>query len=263
MSSVFKNIFALIIGKNYSAKVLGYYTNADQYSGIPSNTIASVTNKVSYPILTTFQDDNFKLKASTSKLLKTLMYVSFSCMFGLATIAKPLFLFLFGEKWLPAVSFFQILCIAYSITPLICINQNIMKVKGRSDMFLRTEIIKYIVIIPIIALGIRYGLKVLIVGIAFFYWISFFINAMYSHKLIKYSITNQFIDLIPVLLLNLPPALLVWSMSLWIHLPNLLILILQSVLYFILVIGLSIIFKNPAFIEIKQLILRKLSYIKF
>lgn len=261
IAAVFKNFYNLIIGKNYSTKILGYYTNADQYSGMPSNTISSVTNKVSYPILATLQNDNEKLKEASKKLVHTVMFVSFFIMFGLAAIAKPLFLFLFGQKWLPSVVFFQALCIAYAIAPMHMINHNIMKVKGRSDLFFRTEIIKYILFVPIVILGIIFGLPVLIVGLTIFYWISFLINAMYSKKLINYSALQQTRELLPLMLLCLSPALIAWGIELFVHLKNIYLLIIQSAVYLALGLGTTILIKLPAYLEIKQIFLQKLSYV--
>ena len=259
IAAIFKNFYNLIIGKNYSDKMLGYYTNADQYSAIPSTTLTTITNKVSYPILATIQDDNEKLKLSSRKLIQTIMYGSFFIMFGLAAFAHPLFSILFGAKWLPSVKFFQALCIAYSITPMHTVNQNIMKIKGRSDLFLITEIIKYVVFVPFIILGIIYGLFILILGIVVFYWISFYINAMYSRKLIHYSTFEQTIDIMPVMLVSLIPGILVYMLDFWLKIGNIPLIIIQSIAYLAMVLGLSIIFKLPAYIEIKQIFINKLT----
>lgn len=264
IAALFKNFYNLVIGKTYSDKILGYYTNADQYSGIPSNTLTSITNKVSYPVLATLQGNDTQLKASCSKLVKITMYVSFFVMFGFAAIAYPMFSILFGKKWLPAVEFFQVLCIAYAITPMHVINQNILKIKGRSDLFLKTEIIKYIVFVPFIALGIIFGLHVLIAGIAVFYWISFFINAMYTQRMINYSSIQQTFEFLPVLLLTFLPALLVWILGNVLPIGNVyLMLIVQASIYIGIVMGLTIMLRLQAYFEIKQILTQKFSYFTF
>lgn len=264
IAALFKNVYNLVIGRTYSDKILGYYTNADQYSGIPSNTLSSITNKVSYPVLATLQNDDAKLKASCSKLVNTTMYASFLVMFGFAAMAYPMFAILFGKKWLPAVEFFQVLCIAYAITPMHIINQNILKIKGRSDLFLKTEIIKYIVFVPFIALGIFFGLRVLIAGIAVFYWVSFFINAMYTNRLINYSSLEQTFELLPVLLLTFLPALLVWILGNFLPIGNVyLMLIVQGAIYIGIVWGFTVILRIQAYLEIKQILTQKFSYLTF
>ncbi|MEI8046633.1 MAG: lipopolysaccharide biosynthesis protein [Bacteroidota bacterium] len=263
IAAVYKSFYNLIIGKNYSDTMLGYYTNADQYSTLPSSTISNVTNKVSYPILSEMQDDNVRLKSSISKLIKNVMYLSFIIMFGLAAVAQPLFSVLFGPKWLPSVPIFQALCLAYAISPMHVINHNIMKVKGRSDLFLRTEIIKYIVFTPLLFLGIIYGLKVLVAGIVLFYWLGFFINALYAKQLIGYSIKAQFTDFLPVMILFAIPALLVWGLGFLIHTGAFPLLILQSACFILISLAVSILFKIRAFFEIKEILLGKFTINNF
>lgn len=253
VAALYKNFYNLIIGKNYSDKVLGYYTNADQYSSLPSSAISSITNKVSYPVLSEMQYDDKRLKASVSKLITTVMYISFVIMFGLAAIAKPLFVIVLGDKWLPSVVMFQALCIAYAISPMHVINHNIMKIKGRSDLFLKTEIIKYLIFTPLLILGAVYGITVLIAGIVLFYWIGFMVNAMYARRLIDYSIIAQSLDFLPLMGIAIFPAILTWSLESLFSLNNILLLIIQIMLYPGLVVLLSVTFKVPAFIEIKQI----------
>jgi teichuronic acid exporter len=263
VASVYKSFYNLIIGKNYSDVILGYYTNADQYSTMPSSTITGITSRVSYPVLAEIQNDDAKLKTSISKLIKTVMFLSFVIMFGLAAVAHSLFYVLFGAKWLPSVPVFQALCLAYAITPMHVINHNILKVKGRSDLFLRTEIIKYIVFTPILFLGVIYGLNVLVGGIVVFYWMGFFINAMYAKKMIGYSTVSQFKDFFPVLVLFAIPAILVWVLGLVIPMSPFPLLLIQSVVFAGLSLLISIVFKVSAFFEIKEILINKFTVNNF
>ena len=256
---IYKSFYNFIIGKNYSNTVLGYYTNADQYSTIPSSTLTNITSKVSFPVLSEMQTDNARLKTSISKLIKTVMYVSFVIMFGLAAMAHPLFYVLFGEKWLPSVPLFQALCLAYAISPMHVINHNILKVKGRSDLFLKTEIIKYILFTPLLILGIIYGLKVLMAGIVFFYWIGFFINALYSKRLISYSIGAQCKDFLPLILLLGIPALFIFGLGLVVTLKPFVLLLIQAVIYILVSLGISVFFKLSGFLEIKEILKNKIT----
>jgi len=259
VAALYKNISNLIIGKTYSETILGYYTNADQYSQMPSNTIASITGKVSYPVMSEIQDDNEKLKANISKLITSVMYISFVVMFGLAAIAKPLFIVILGEKWLPSVVIFQVLCIAYSITPMQVINQNVMKIKGRTDLYLRTEVLKYIIFTPLLILGAIYGIEVLIAGIVIFYWTGYIANSLYTKRLIGYPLSAQFIDLLPLAGIAIGPAILTWGIGMVFSLSNILLLAIQVVFYPGLVLLLSVVFKVPAFAEIKQILTDKIT----
>ncbi|HUX94138.1 MAG TPA: lipopolysaccharide biosynthesis protein [Bacteroidales bacterium] len=263
ISAIYRNISNLIIGKSYSEKILGYYTNADQYSTMPSSTITSITSKVSYPVLSGMQDDDIKLKANIKKLITNIMYISFVVMFGLAAIAKPLFGVVLGEKWLPSVVMFQALCLAYSISPMHVINQNIMKVKGRTDLFLRTEIIKYVIFTPLLILGAIFGITVLIGGIVLFYWIGYTVIAFYSKRLIGYSMKMQSMDFLPLLGISLFPAFITWGIGIIFNLTPLLLLGVQIIAYPCLVLLLSIIFRVPAFYEIKVILSDKLTIANF
>ncbi len=258
---IYKSIYNFVIGKNYSDTILGYYTNADQYSSIPSNTITNITGKVSYPVFSEMQNDNEKLRASISKLIKSIMYVSFIVMLGLAAIANPLFYTFLGEKWLPAVPIFQALCIANSITPMHAINHSVFKIKGRSDLFLKTELIKYMLFTPLLILGIFYGLTVLVVGIIVFNWLGYLINSTYSKRLIQYSLVDQLRDFSPYIILSGIPAILVYGIGFATQLNPLPLLAIQSGSYILLIVGLSLFFKISPFFEIMVILRNKLTII--
>ena len=263
VSAIYKNISNLIIGKSYSAKIVGYYTNADQYSMMFSSTMNSITTKVSYPVMSTIQNDKEKLRAGLNKLMVNVMYISFIIMFGLTATAKPLIGVVLGEKWLPSVIMFQALCFAYSISPMHVLNQNILKVMGRTDLFFRTEILKYLIFTPALVLGAIYGITYLIVGMILFYWIGFVVIAMYSKKLIDYSMIRQVMDLLPVFGIAAFSAIITWVIGLIINLAPLLILIIQGITYPGLVLVLSIVFRIPAFYEIKAILSDKLTIANF
>lgn len=262
IAAFYRNLSNLIIGKTYSEKILGYYTTADQFSMMPSSTITAITNKVSYPVLSEMQDNDLKLRANINKLITNVMYVSFVVMFGLAAVAEPLIGVVLGDKWLPSVMMFQALCFAYSISPMHVINQNIMKVKGRTDLFLRTEIFKYLIFTPLLVLGAIYGITVLIAGIVLFYWIGYTVAALYSRRLIGYSMIRQFMDLLPMMGVALIPAIVTWSIGLFILSP-LLLLIIQIMAYPCMVVALSVIFRVPSFYEIKNILADKLTVSNF
>jgi teichuronic acid exporter len=263
IAAFYKNLSNLIIGKTYSEKILGYYTNADQYSMMPSSTITAITNKVSYPVLSEMQNDDMKLRANINKLITNVMYVSFIVMFGLAAVAEPLIRVFLGEKWLPSVAIFQALCIAYSISPMHVINQNIMKVKGRTDLFLRTEIFKYLIFTPLLIFGAIYGITVLIAGIVLFYWIGYTVAALYSKQLIGYTMIRQIQDLLPMMGVAFIPAIFTWSIGMVFTLSPPLLLVIQIITFPCMVAGLSVLFRITAFYEIKNILTDKMTVANF
>jgi teichuronic acid exporter len=139
LNTIYKDIYYIIIGRFYSSAQLGQYTRAQQFNIIFSSNLTSVVQRVSYPVLSSMQDESERLKQAYRKVIKVTMLVTFACMLGLAAVAKPLIVILIGEKWLMAVSFLQIICFAGMLYPLHAINLNILQVKGRSDLFLKLD----------------------------------------------------------------------------------------------------------------------------
>jgi len=255
IDTTYQNIYYLIIGKFFSATELGYYTRADQFSKLPSRNITSSTDRVTYPVLSQLQNEPSKLKTGYKKIIKSLMLINFSVMLGMAAIARPMVLTLIGEKWLPSVPYLQLLCVVSMMYPLHSLNLNILKVKGRSDLFLRLEIIKKTLAIPVILIGIFIGIKAMIIGMIFNSFFAYFINSYYSSKLIDYSMSEQIKDILPDFGISISMAIIVFFTQLTISLSPLLKLIIGIVLGFMLVIGLSRIFAIDGYKELKNVIM--------
>ena len=221
---IWKNIYYFVIGRFYTTATLGQYTRAEQFNTIFSSNLTAVVQRVSYPVLSSIQEDSERLKQAYRRVIKTTMLVTFACMLGLAAVARPLILILIGEKWLPAVTYLQILCFGGMLYPLHAINLNILQVKGRSDLFLRLEIIKKVIGIAPIALGIFYGIEYMLCGSVVTSVIAYFLNSYYSAELIHYPTWAQVRDILPALLVSLGVALVMWGISfldcsVWVLLP--------------------------------------------
>ncbi|WP_459201908.1 lipopolysaccharide biosynthesis protein [Methanococcus sp. CF] len=211
IDTLYKNIYYVIIGRFFSASELGYYTNAQKFRDGVSQSITIAIQKVSYPVLSSISDDEKVLKNTYQKIIKSTVFVTFPLMIGLLVIADSLIPLLFGEKWVPSVPYFQVLCISGMFYPLHAINLNMLQVKGRSDLFLRLEIIKKIIgIISIfLVLFFKLGIMGLLWALVVVSLISYFINSYYSGKLINYSTTMQIIDIFPVFIIVVISGILV------------------------------------------------------
>jgi len=194
ISQTFENIYLLVIGRMFSATALGFYDQAKKFQQVPVATLAQVVGNVTFPAFSKIQDENEKLRLGFRKLIKLLVFINFPLMIGLAIMADPLLVVVLGDKWEPSVPYFQLLCIAGMIYTLHSSNLNILKVKGRSDLFLYLEIIKKAIVVLAIIIGLKWGIIGLIIGQIFTSFISFFINAFYTGKLISYTISNQLKD---------------------------------------------------------------------
>ena len=110
LDTIYKNIYYIIIGRFYTSAQLGQYTRAEQFNTIFSSNLTTVVQRVSYPVLSSIQEEPERLREAYRKVIKITMLITFACMLGLAAVAKPLIIILIGEKWLPAVYFLQIIC---------------------------------------------------------------------------------------------------------------------------------------------------------
>ena len=248
----FKEIYSLVIGRCYTAAQLGQYTRANQFNQIFSSNLTTVIQRVSYPVLSSIQDESERLREAYRKVIKSTMLISFACMLGLAAVARPLILILIGEKWLPAVGFLQIICFNGMLYPLHAINLNILQVKGRSDLFLRLEIIKKIIAVGPLVLGVLFSIEYMLWGSVCTSLIAYFLNSYYSADLIDYPTKEQIKDILPTFLVSFATAAVMWSLTL-LSLSNWLLLPLQCLLGIALAVLIYECLHLPEYVEVKQL----------
>jgi len=209
----FKNIYNILIGKFFSVQTLGYYERSKQFSEYPSSTLTGVIGKVTYPMLSEIQDDPIRLENVYRKLIRISFFVIAPLMLGGAAIAKPLFLLVLGEEWLPAVLFFQILSLAMMLYPIHSFNLNILQVYGRSDLFLKLEIIKKCIITVSIVVAFQFGVIGLVWSSVFTSFAALGVNMFYSSRLIHYPIQQQIKDLSLTLILAIMMAVLMYQIT--------------------------------------------------
>lgn len=213
LDTIYRNVYYIVIGRFYTSAQLGQYTRAEQFNMIFSSNLTSVVQRVSYPVLSSIQEEPERLREAYRRVIKVTMLISFACMLGLAAVAKPLILLLIGEKWLVSVSYLQIICFAGMLYPLHAINLNILEVKGRSDLFLKLEIIKKIIAVIPIFLGIMYGIEYMLWGSVLISFIAYFLNSYYSAGLIQYPTIDQIKDVFPTFAVSLSVAFVMWIIS--------------------------------------------------
>lgn len=189
------NIFPLVIGKYFSAAMVGYYTRAFTLKEFPVVTISNTLDKVVYPLFAKIKNDNIQLKNAYQKIQILSLFVLSSIMLLLIITAEPLFGFLLGEEWLPAVPYFQLLCITGVFYPINKYNSNILKVKGRTDLYLKMAIFSHGLLILGVILTVQYGVIPLILSQVATSLIRTIINIYYANKFIDYPFKEQFADL--------------------------------------------------------------------
>jgi teichuronic acid exporter len=197
---IFTNAYTILIGKFFAPAQVGYYNRADSLQMLPVGNISSLVTKISFPLFSAIQDDNVRLKSVYKRIMQMVIFLVAPTLILMAVLAEPLFRFLFTERWLPAVPYFQILCLNGILYPIHSYNLQILNVKGRSDLFLKLEIAKKVLSVIIITISFQFGIYGLLYGSVLGSVLSFFINTHYSGKFLKYPAWEQTKDILPIIL---------------------------------------------------------------
>ncbi|SMP15451.1 lipopolysaccharide biosynthesis protein [Chryseobacterium profundimaris] len=258
LNTVYLNLYRIIIGKKFSTTSVGYFTQADSLRLFPVNQLSSVLNKVTFPLFASIKNDQDKLKKAYISSTRLVLSLSSVLMIILILIAKPLFLIVFGEKWLPSVPYFQILCIASIFLPLGTYNLNILKVKGRSDMFLRVEIIKKVIGVISLIICIPFGINAIVWSLCITNVFFAYLNGYFSGRFINYTVYQQIVHSLGIILICIIPfALVFWLNELWFKQYNNFLIIAVDVLCYMAIYLPFLFVFNKALINDLKLVLKK------
>jgi len=183
INTVFDNIYQLFIGRLFSAGSLGNYVQAQNFSILPSANISNIIQRVTYPVMCTMQDETERIKAYFLKILRATAFVCFPMMTLLGAVAYPMVVILLGDKWVYAATLLVPLCFSMMWTPIHSLNLNLLQVAGRTDLFLRLEIIKKIIGVTFLLITIPLGLTIMCYGQIVNSVICLYINTYYTGKL--------------------------------------------------------------------------------
>jgi len=260
LNTVFADIYTIIIGRFFSPVQVGFYNRADTLKQFPVNNIGVILDKVTFPLFAAIKNDDVKLKSVYKRILQLVIFLVAPTLILMAVLAEPLFRFLLTEKWLPAVPYFQILCFNGILYPVHSYNLNILKVKGRSDLFLKLEIIKKFLIVAMVLISFQFGIFGLLYGSVISSVIAFFINTYYTGKFLNYTSWEQSKDIVPIIFLALLAGAGVYAVDYMMramHFVDLLRLIIGSTSGLVLFICLAWLLKMKPLFELKTIILRK------
>ena len=255
IDTVWKEISQLVIGKCYSTSTLGQYTRGKQFSDIFSSNMTAIVQRVSYPVLSSIQDQKERMKEGYRRIIRVSMFLSFMFLFGLSAAAESIVVSLIGPQWKEAAHYLQIICFSASLYPLHAINLNMLQVQGRSDLFLKLEIVKKAIAIGPLCLGIFVGIDWMLWGWVGTGIISYWLNARYSGRLIGYSIWHQIKDILPSFMTAALMFAIVYSMTFIVSLKPAWMMAVQISTGVILVVAISELFRLPEYLEIKGLAL--------
>lgn len=180
---IYNNIYTLVIGKVYTPSDLGLYNKSFTLSQFPTNNISNIVTKVSYPVWCRYQDDNEKLVGLFYKYLRLITFILFPVMFGFASLARPFVHIVLTDKWIGAVPYLQIMCIAFMWIPAMQFGWDLLNVKHRSDLSLRSEVIKKIVGFTIVIICIQFNITVICIGLLVYSLCDIFIVTQYDKRI--------------------------------------------------------------------------------
>lgn len=212
--TLYVNGYNMAIGKIYKAADLGFYTRGQQFVSFFSSNISGILQRVTYPVLCRFQNDNEKLGEVFMKIVRMSSMLVFPLMTGMIGVAKPMIGMLLGERWLYSATLMQILCCGYMWFSVYSLNLNILLVKGRSDLYLKLEIVKKVVFIGILCALIPFGMEALCWGLALNSFLEVLINSFYTGRLIGVSIWSQLLHLLRPFLYAVGMGMVVWMIVL-------------------------------------------------
>ena len=259
LDTAYLKLYQFIIGLRYSTADLAFYNRGDQFPNlIMENTSASL-DSVLLPVLSSEQDDRVRVREMTRRAVKVSTFVLMPLMAGLAACAEPLVRFLLTEKWLPCVPYMQLFCLNYAFWPVHTANLNAIKAVGRSDIFLKLEIIKKVLETGILLVTMRYGVMAITLGLLASGFASIVINAWPNRRLLDLPFTRQLLDVLPALLLSLGMAAAIWPVTL-LGLPDAVRLLIMVPAGVLIYVGVSALLKLDSFtyvLEIAKRLLRR------
>lgn len=199
VATIVNNLYSILIGKMFTARDLGYYTRARQYPEVLSNTLSTVLQGVTFPILASLQNDRERMVAVYGRLMRMVVFFVVPTLALFAISAEPFVRFFLTEKWMSVAPLMQWLCFARLITPISSLNMNILNAIGRSDLFFKVDIFKLPLTVAALLITVPLGITAVVIGHFATSFICFFINAYYPGKLFGFGAMRQIREMVPVI----------------------------------------------------------------
>ena len=224
LDAVWKELYQVVVGKFYNPATLGQYTRGQHYAKLFSQNLTMVVQRVTYPVLSSIQDEPERMVSAYRRIIRTSMFITAVTLLFLGAVSEPLIYCMIGPKWHEASTYLPLICLNSTLYPLHAINLNMLQVQGRSDLFLGLEVVKKIIALAPLFIGAFVGIMPMlyaniVVGIA-----SYFLNSHYSGRLLGYGSWMQIKDVAPSFGVAAAVALSVWflkylPLSYWVILP--------------------------------------------
>lgn len=212
ISTLWNEMYSFIIGKMYSASVLGQFSRADKIKNMVTSNVSTVMQKVSYPVLASIQDERERQKQVYRKILKTTMLISFTAVFGVWAIAESFTVTVFGPQWLPSVAYLKIICLSGVFLPLMMCSANVINADGRSDLTLILEIVKTVMAVMPVIFGIFVSIEALLWSMVAVYAFLYAVHGIFVSRILGYGLSSQICDILPTFTVA---AIMAFTVNLW------------------------------------------------
>ena len=253
LDTVYNNLRQLIIGKLYSSSDLAFYNRGKQFPNFVITNINTSIDSVLFPAMSSQQDDTERVRSMTRRSIKISSYIMWPLMMGLAFTATSIVSLVLTDKWLPCVPFLRIFCFVYVFFPIHTANLNAIKAMGRSDLFLKLEVIKKVIGLIVLVCTMWFGVEAMTYSLLVTNVISQIINAYPNRQLLGYSYIDQIKDILPSIAMALFMGFCILAVEL-LNLGAIATLMTQIVLGIIIYIWLSIIFKVDSFYYLMDMV---------
>lgn len=261
INTVYANLTPMIIGKFYTSKDLGYYDRGRQFGVLPINYIVQTYERVTFPIMSQLQNDNTRLIDAYRKYIKSASLIMFIVVMLIIALAKPIILVILSAKWVEAIIYLQLFCVAEMFNHVTRLNLVLLQVKGRSDLFLRLEVIKKAISLSMLLCAAPFGIIPICISQILYSQIAMYINTYYTKKLFGLSYLMQVKDFSKYLVYAVVACVPAYLMVLF-DVPSLLCIIVGSVvalaLYTKVLLWNDSIFKEMRSVIVAQLPRRKI-----
>lgn len=247
LDTVYNNLRNMIIGKLYTSADLAFYNQGDKFPKLIVTNINTSIDSVLLPTMSNEQDNHVRVKDMTRRAIKISTYIMAPLMIGLAFCARPIVQLVLTDRWLPCVPYLQIFCVSYLFWPIHTANLNAIKAMGRSDLFLKIEIIKKFIGMILLIITMNISVMAMAYSLLISGLISQIINSWPNRYLLKYSYIDQIKDILPNIVIALIMGGFVYFIS-YLNLPILVSLVVQILSGGIIYLILSILTKNDSFI---------------
>lgn len=211
ISSLYSQLYTIVIGKTFSTTNLGYYNRASSFASWFSVNLSAIINRALFPVLCSIKENEEELEKRFLFYMRMASFAIFPLMLGIVALAEPIVACLFTEKWLPIVPLLRILCLAYMWDPIMLMNSNFLAVKGRTDMQLKGELWKKMIAVVILLVTFPFGLEMVCWGLVVYSFVDIYIMTHFVRKVSCLSLMNELKSIMPIFALSVGTAIITWG----------------------------------------------------